>query len=249
MSGSYSPTVRARAIGFLYLLVILCGAFAEAFVRQRVLVAGDPRATAANILANEQIYRWAFVADLFPLFLNAFLAVLFFGLFKHVNRSVAGLVVIFLVIGSAVQAAMLLFHLAPLLLLKGSAALAALQGDQAEALAYLSLRLQGTGYNIALAFFGCFGLSLGYLIIRSTFLPRLLGVLMVIAGLCYLTNSMLTFLAPSLSSMLIILPVILGEGGLTLWLLVAGVDDERWESVRDEGGNGTNSYRRAPSTA
>lgn len=249
MTDLYLPSIRARAIGFLYLLVILCGAFAEAFVRQRLLIAGDSQATAANIIANEQLYRWAFVADLFPLFLNALLAVLFFGLFRHVSRSVSGLVVIFLVLGSAVQAAMLLFHLAPLLLLKGSTALAALQGDQAEALAYLSLRLQGGGYNIALAFFGCFGLSLGYLIFRSTFLPRLLGVLMAIAGLCYLTNSMLTFLAPSLSSILVLLPVILGEGGLTLWLLIAGVDDEKWERVREDDRGGTGFSRVVPSTA
>lgn len=228
--GEFAPRLRARAAGLLYLVVILCGAFAEAFVRQRLVVAGDAPATAAGILANEQLYRWAFVADLVPLLCNALLAVLFFGLFRVVSRSAAALVVIFLVLGSAIQAAVLLFHLAPLILLKASSGLVALPGDQAEALAYFSIRMQSTGYNIALAFFGSFGLTLGYLIFRSAFMPRILGVLMAVAGLCYLTNSMLSFVAPSLSSILLLLPVLLGEGGLTLWLLFAGVNDERWRA-------------------
>lgn len=92
------------------------------------------------------------------------------------------------------------------------------------------LRLQTSGYNIALVFFGCYGLCLGYLIWHSTFLPRILGVLMTIAGLCYVTNSLLSFIEPSLSSIILLLPVLLGEGGLTLWLLLVGVDTSKWRT-------------------
>ncbi len=230
MTTDVSPGRRARIAGALYLVVIICGAFAEAFVRQRLFVPGDAAATAANILADEQIYRLGFVADLIPLLLNMLLAVIFYDLFKVVNRSIAALVVCFTLVGSAVQASVLLLHLAPLILLGGESGSGALTPEQSQALVVLALRLQTSGYNIALTFFGCFGLCLGYLIWHSAFLPRVLGVLMAIAGVCYVTNSLLSFVAPSLSSIILLLPVILGEGGLTLWLLAAGVNEPHWRA-------------------
>lgn len=104
-----------------------------------------------------------------------------------------------------------------------------------SSLSYSALRLQTSGYNIALAFFGCYDLSLGYLVLKASFLPRIIGVFMAIAGLCYVVNSLLSFVAPSLSSILLLLPVLLGEGGLTLWLLVVGVDTARWKSQAENG--------------
>jgi Domain of unknown function (DUF4386) len=232
MTTSFSPRGAARAAGLLYLIVILLGAFAEAFVRQNLIVGGDAAATAANLLANEGLYRLGFVADLLPLLCNVLLAVLFYALFRVVSRGAAALAVLFSLIGTAVQASILLFHLAPLTILHGGPALAALPADQAQSLAYLCFRLQSVGYNIALAFFGCFGLLLGSLIWRSGFMPRLIGVLMMIAGFCYFLNSMLGFVAPSLASMLLLMPCLLGEGSLTLWLLLKGVNVERWEARR-----------------
>jgi hypothetical protein len=225
-----APRAAARLAGLLYLVVIVCGAFAEAGVRQRLMVHGDAAATAANIVANAQLYRWGFVADLVPLLCNMVLAVIFYRLFAPVNRGVAALVVLFSVVGSAIQASALLYHLEPLMLLTGGSALAAIPAAQLQAMAYFALRMQVAGYNIALVFFGCFGLSLGWLIWRSRFLPRLLGVLMAIAGACYFTNAMLGFVAPPLASMLLLLPCLIGEGGLTLWLLIAGVDPAKWEA-------------------
>lgn len=228
MTPATSPRLKARLAGGLYLVVIAGGAFAEAFVRMRLIVPGDAAATAANILAHEQLYRWGFVADLVPLLCNMLLAVLFYDLFKVVNKGVAALVVAFTLTGTAIQASVLLYHLAALMLLKGGPALAALPPEQTQALAYFALRLQTSGYTLALVFFGCFGLCLGYLIWKSTFLPRLLGVLMAVAGLCYLTNSLVSVIDPSSASILFLLPVLLGEGGLTLWLLIAGVNASRW---------------------
>ena len=232
-TSSISPRRTARLAGFLYLLVILGGGFAEAFVRQKLIVHGDAVATAANILANEQLFRWAFVADLLPLLCNVFLAVLFYGLFRIVNRGVALLVVMFSLTGTAIQGVALLFHLAPLLVLKGGPALGAFAPAQLDALAYLALRLQAFGYNIALAFFGCFGLCLGWLIWKSTFLPRVLGALMALAGLCYFANSMLSFIDPARASMLLLAPCLLGEGALTLWLLLVGVNAAKWTALKD----------------
>ncbi len=225
-----SPRVQARLAGLLYLVVILGGAFADAYVRQRFTVPGDAAATAANILGNPFLWRLGFVADLIPLLCNVVLAVLFYDLFRIVDRRMAQLVVFFSLAGSAIQAAVLLFHLAPLLILQRADALAALGEAQRQALAYFCLRLQGDGYNIALAFFGGFGVSIGSLILRARFMPRLIGGLMMIAGACYFTNAMLGFLAPQLSSLALLLPCLVGEGTLTLWLLLAGVNSTKWQA-------------------
>ncbi len=209
----------ARLAGGLYLLVIIGGLLAEAVVRQRMIVHGDAIATAANVLAHEQLYRWGFVADLLPLLCNMALALLFYEIFKTADRRAAALVVVFTVAGSTIQGAALLFHLGPLLLLKGVATLDGLTASQLQALAYLSLRFQAHGYTLALVFFGCSCATVGYLVLRSGLLPRFIGVLMVIAGLCYFFNSMAMFIAPGASSVLFLLPCLAGEGALTAWLL------------------------------
>jgi hypothetical protein len=236
MSVQSSPLFKARTAGALYLVVILGGAFAEAFVRQRMIVHGDAAATAANLLANEQLYRFALIGDLVPLLCNVLLAVLFYDLFKIVRKSVAMLVAAFCLMGSAIQGAALVFHIAALLVLKGGTALSGLAETQLQSLAYLSLRLQANGYTAALVFFGCYGLCLGYLILKSSFLPRAIGVLMSVAGFCYFANSLMGFVAPSLSSMAFLLPCLVGEGALTLWLLIVGVNAEKWmlQAGRDD---------------
>ncbi len=229
MRAGWSPATKARIGGALYLAVILCGGFAEIAVRQAVFAPGDAARTSANILSHETLYRLGLLADLLPLLFNMALGAVFYDLFRPVNATGARLVVFFTLAGSAVQASMLLFHLMPLIVLK-SAGLGAFALEQREALAYLALRLQSNGYNIALAFFGCFGLSLGALILKSRFLPRVLGVLMALAGACYLTNSLLGLVAPQMTSMLLLIPCLLGEGALTLWLLLAGVNTARWRA-------------------
>ena len=129
---------------------------------------------------------------------------------------------------SAAMIANAVFLVAPLLLLRG------LQGgdpSQSEALITYSLRLHAAGFAVALVVFGAHLIVLGLLIARSTFLPRALGPALSFAGLCYMANSLLGFVAPSLASNLfpwILLPGFLAEGTLTLWLLIAGVNVERW---------------------
>lgn len=230
MNEGIGPRLQARMAGFLYLLVIAGGAFGEAFVRQRLIAPGDAPATAANLLANEEMFRLGFAADLLPLLCNVGLAVIFWSLFRIVSRPAAAMVVLFSMIGTAVQAAALLFHVVPLLLLKGNPGLHGLAQGQLESLAYLSLRMQTAGYTISLVFFGCFGLCIGYAILRSGFLPRVLGALMMVAGACYFTNSMLFFLAPGSASMLWLMPCLLGEGSLALWLTLVGLNEAKWRA-------------------
>lgn len=228
-----SARLMARTAGLLYLIVIAGGAFAEAYVRQHLIIHNDAAATAANIIGNELLFRLGFVADLAPLLCNVVLAVLFWNLFRVVDRSATLLVVFFTLVGTTIQAVSLLFDLAPLLILKDTGPLNALAAPQLQALAYLALRLHAHGYTIALVFFGCFGMTLGTLILRAGFMPRLIGVLMCVAGLCYFTNSVLDFVAPELSSILWLMPCLLGEGSLALWLFFVGVHPGKWQARAD----------------
>ena len=126
---------------------------------------------------------------------------------------------------------MLLLLLAPLAVLKSAQHLSAFNLEQLQALALGSLKLLGQANNIGLVFFGFYCLLIGYLIFRSTFLPRILGAAMTLAGLGWLTGSFASFLSPPFAIHLfpyIMLPGMLGEGALTVWLLVKGVNEQRW---------------------
>jgi hypothetical protein len=225
-STSAMPGYLPRIAGILYLLVIVGGAFATGYVPAALVVSGNAVATAHNIVAHEELYRLSLAVHIFILLCNIPLAVIFYDLFKRVNRRVAMLVAFFLLVGTAIEAATLLSQFEPLILLGNGHYLSVVAAAQLQAEAYTSLELQAIGFNICLVFFGCYCLSIGYLIFRSTFLPRLLGVLLVIGGLCYLMYSFASFIAPAFASGLvpyIQLPSGIAEVSLTLWLLIAGL--------------------------
>jgi hypothetical protein len=157
---------------------------------------------------------------------------MFYGLFRPVSRSLSLIAAFFGLVGNAVLAINSLNLFAPLLLLGGAQYLSVFKVEQLQALALMFLKLHAQGSNISLVFFGFYCLLIGYLIFRSTFLPRILGVLMAIAGLGWLTNSFANFLSPPLANYLspyILLPGLLGEGSLCAWLLVIGVNVPKWE--------------------
>lgn len=134
--------------------------------------------------------------------------------------------------GTAIEGVTLLTQFALLILPEGGHSLSVFHADQLQALANTSLDLQAIGFNITLVFFVGYDLSLGYLMFRSAFLPRILGVLLVVGGLCYLTYSFTDFLAPGFAAQLvpyIQLPSGVAELSLCLWLLVIGVNVERWK--------------------
>ena len=233
-----SPRLKARIAGLLYLIVIAGGIFAELFVRSALIVRGDAAATAANILAHEQLYRLGFAAGIIILVCNIPLAVIFYDLFKVVNRSVSLLVAFFILVGTAIESVNLLNHFMPLILLEGGRYLSVFEAEQLQALAYMSLKLQAVGFSISLVFFGFYCLLTGYLVFRSTFLPLLLGVLLAIGGLCYLTNSFAYFLWPELASRLfpaILVPSGIAELSLSLWLISIGVNVQRWKEQAKAG--------------
>lgn len=216
----------ARAAGFLYLLIIIAGGFAEAFVREGLTVSGNAVATAQNILASEQMYRFGFVADLVVLIAGTILSLIFYILFKPVNRNLSLLALIFSILASAVMALNLVNQLAPLVLLHSPSYLKAFSIEQLQTLSLFFLKLQSQGYGISLLFFAFYFPIIGYLVYKSGFLPRILGFIYTLAGIGYLMNSLAMFLTPHLTVYLfpyVLLPAFIGEISMSLWLLIKGV--------------------------
>ncbi len=244
------PQRAARLSGVFYLVVIAGGAIAEVFVRQRFVVAGDPVATANNVLANEAWFRWGFAADLIASLCVVPLIYLLYELLKDGHRHVARTAVFFSLVGTAVQSTALLGHFAPLVLLKRGVAFG-VPIDLLQAQTYMALQLQGIGYAVALAFFGGTMVCRGYLIIRSAIVPRAIGVALAIEGIAYWTNSLADFVAPTFaaSALRVLMVTGLAEVALCLWLLVAGVNIRRWQELRAASGSvpsGSPAARTAP---
>jgi Domain of unknown function (DUF4386) len=225
-----SPRQLARTAGALYLINIVLGAFAIGVV-PAVLVVPDMAATAHNIQAHELLYRLGLVAHIVVTATNIPLAVIFYDLFKVVNRRIALLDVFFTLVATSIEAAGILGQFTPLALQDGKYS-HALPPAQLNALAYLPGDLSATGYSIYGVFYGFDALCIAYLVLKSTFLPRTIGVLMAADGLAsYLAYGFTDLLAPGVAAHLtpwIQLPTIFGEGALCLWLLIAAVDTRRW---------------------
>jgi hypothetical protein len=220
---------QARVAGLCYLLVIAGGLYAEVFARGSLLVPGDAAATARAIAANETLWRWGVAVHLLYLVPAIVTNVLICDLFKAVGPTLARLALVFSVAGVIVEAASLLHLYVPLAMIEESGALTALGAGQRQALSYLAVGLFDTGFGFALVFFAGFCVLIGTLILRSRLIPRVLGALMVVAGSCYVVNTLALILSPALSDRLvpgILLPIGLAELSLALWLTVKGVQAE-----------------------
>lgn len=232
-----APQIRARMAGLLYVMIIIGGAYAQLGVRDRLIVGGDAALTAQNIAMHEGAYRLGFSVEVLYLLLLVPLTYLLYDLFGVVHRRWALLMALFATIGGAVQAVILMAHYAPLVLLGESPALSAWSVEQRQAAALVALRLFDYGYMIALAFFGCFCLILGQLILRATFFPRFIGGLLLIEGSLYLLNSFGHFLAPAFGAR--VFPFLLASGiaevSFGLGLLIYGVHDARWRAQAGAG--------------
>ena len=230
MSSQLSPQRYARFGGALYLAIIAAGLFAEVFVRDRLIVA-DATATANNITAHALLFRIGIAADLSTYVFAIPLTVILYALLKPVDSNLALLMLFFNLVQDAIGGLNALNGYRPLQLLGGATYLDVFTPGQLHAMALLSLKAHSVGFGIALVFFGFSCLVLGYLVFRSGFLPKALGVLMAIAGACYLVNSYALILSPGLASILfptILMPALVGELSLALWLTVKGVNVPKW---------------------
>ena len=234
-----SPQLYARIGGVLYLIIIVVGLFGEAFVRDRLIVSGDATATAANIRSMESLWRFHIAAELFLLICAVALLLILFALLRPVNRDLVLLAAFFNLVSIGLEAAITMYLLEALFPLGNAGYLKAFAPEQLYAMTSLSLKSHSYGFGVSLIFFGCFCLVIGYLIFRSGYLPKTIGVLMQIAGVCYLTNSFALILAPAFANRIfpaILVPAFVGEASLCLWLLVKGVNVQRWEEQASAAG-------------
>ena len=226
-----SPQVYARIGGVLYLIIIVIGFCGEFFVRDKLVVSGDVTATANNIMASESLWRISIAADLILLVCAVALTLILYLLLRPVNKNLALLAVFFNLVEFPIEAASKLWLFAALFLSGNADYLKAFEPHQLHALAKISLKLHDYGFGIDLVFFGFACLIYGYLLFRSGYFPRTLGVLMAIAGLSYLTNSFTLILAPAYAAT--VLPILalalIGELSFCLWLIVKGVNVLKWE--------------------
>ena len=223
VEGSPSPT--ARTIAVVYLLYLLTSIFG-ALLMKGVVVPTDAVATAQNLLAHESLYRSGWEVGLVANALYIAVTALFYGLLAPVNRSLAVMMAFFSLVGCTVQIFSSLLQLAPLTILGDNQLAGAFTVAQLRTAALLAFKLYPLPFYISLVLFALFDSLLGYLIYKSTFLPRFIGVWFMIGGVVGLT-----FLWPPLATELryVIIPVGgLAEVVLMLWLIVKGVDVSRW---------------------
>jgi hypothetical protein len=221
-----SPSTRGRILAVLYLTVIFGGIAGQLFIADSLVVPNDAAATAANILANKSLYRLAFTIFMLEMAAQVAVSILWYDLLKPVNRSVARLSAIFGLTASGIKTMARVFFYAPLIVLSGAPYLSVMEPAQLETLAFLFLRINSQAAAVALIFFGFETVLRGWLVFKSEFLPRFLGVISMIGGLGWLT-----YLWPPLGSRMfmgVALFAIVGVFATAGWLFIRGVDEAKW---------------------
>jgi hypothetical protein len=216
----------ARVAGFLYLLIIGFGLIAQIFVRDALVDYNNATITANNILTSEFLFRFGFVSELLMLICDIGVTTILFILLKDFSKNLSLASTFFRIASIIILSVIALSHYAALFILSGANYLMVFNSRQLDALALLSIRLHGAGYNISLLFFGVHLIFLGYLIYKSGLFPRVLGVLLLIGGICYIVNSLTWFLFPDFVKIIypaILIPCSIGELLFSLWLLIKGV--------------------------
>ncbi|MDI1326476.1 MAG: DUF4386 domain-containing protein [Brevundimonas sp.] len=232
------PQLYARFAGLIYLFVIVFGGWSEGFVMGALVVPGDAAATAHNILGAESVWRTSVAGNLLVPILAVPQLWIEYLLLKPASKNLALLFVLFNGVSLAIETVSKLFLLmvAPVLTDPGHAA--AFAPDQVHAMADLMLTAHDISFHIALIFFGFACLLIGTLVFRSGYLPRFLGVMMGLAGVCYLVATFGALFAPAFGQAIspwILLPVLIGESAMCLWLLLRGVNVKRWRERLDAG--------------
>ena len=214
----------------------MAGGFGEAYVPSRLIVSGDAAATAKNIRAFGSLFRWSFAAYLVEALCDIALALLFYVLLKPVQKHLALLAAFFGILSTALFAVAELFYFSASPILSGGESLKGLTPDQINTLAFLSLKLYGYGGGIFMVFYGVATGLRGWLIFRSGYLPRLLGILLMLAGSGFVAKNFALVLAPAYASDVLLLPMFLAALSLAGWLLVKGVDVPKWEAKQAASG-------------
>ncbi len=221
-----SPKTLARTTGACSLLVLLGGIVAQGVIANGLIVPRDAALTATNILAQPKLYAFGYTVFLIEMAAQMAMTTLFYVLLRPVDRTAALLSLVFGLVGATIKTVARAFYYAPLLVLGGAGYLTVFDASQLQALSLLFVKINNQIANMALVFLGISTFFLGYLIVKSTFLPRFLGVVSIVSGLGWLV-----YLSPALGSALFYYLIVLAMLGVLLtsgWLLVRGVDEQRW---------------------
>ena len=219
------PTDKAaRVAGAVYLSMIVTAPFSLVYIPSTLFVRGNATATANNILAHQTLFRLAIVADLITAVIFIFLVLALYRLLSGVNKTHASVMVALALVSAAVGFMNVLNHIAALTLFRGADFLAVLEKPQRDALAMLFLRLHGQGNVINEIFWGLWLFPFGVLVMRSGFLPRILGVWLIINGFAYVVLSFAGLLLPQYQDVAFrsAFPLLLGELAIMLWLVIKG---------------------------
>ncbi len=224
-----NPRRLARLAGLFFLLTIVGGIIAQGFISERLINFSDAAATANNILSNKGLFQIGFSIYLIEMACQVITATLFYRLLRPVSPTIALLMLMFEFTGILIKTFARVFYITPLWVLDGTAALGGLGTAQLQSISLVLLKANDHGAATALAFFGFSTLLMGYLVFRSTYLPRWLGVLGMIGGLGWLT-----FIYPPLGRSVfkfVVLIALIGSAAKIFWLLVFGVDEEKFRTV------------------
>jgi len=222
-----SPNKTARTAGFLFLLLVPLGFFGGMYIPS-ITVPGNAVTTVNNIIANESLFRLSILCALATPIVTILVALFLYKLLKPVNKNHAVLMVIFTLAAAPIAMLNELNHFAVLLLLNGTEYLKVFSEDQLYSQVMFFLDLSHYGASITAIFWGLWLFPLGYLVFKSGFLPRILGVLLIIAGFGYIINSVALFILPDFNIRVTDYTFI-GELLFLLWLLFKGVNVEQWE--------------------
>lgn len=227
-----SPQTYARIGGILYLFIMVAALFGEAFVRGSLIVPHDPTATANNILGSETLFRVGLAGEMLTCVCDVALAMILYVLLKPVSKNLTLLAAFFRLTFVGIYGVAKLFEIAALAVLGSADYLKAFEPLQLHDLAYVLLRVHSLGYGASLLFFGFCCILFGHLIHQSGYLPRILGALLEIGGVCYVFYSLAQILAPVFTTKYLfpwlLLPGFPAELGLALWLTVKGVHISKW---------------------
>ncbi|WP_425408787.1 DUF4386 domain-containing protein [Hyphococcus sp.] len=223
-----------RLAGICYLIIVAGGLFSEIVVRGQLIVAGNATATAANIMEQESLYRAGIVASIVFLACNIPVIWVFYRVFRVFDESIANLMVLTFMTAIIVEVANLRSLLEPLSYLINAEGLVGLTESQRAALTYSAVQKFNAGFALSLAFFGAHCLILASLILRSKVIPRIIGAALVLAGIGYIANTFTIFAAPQLRGeygVFLLLPALIAETSLALWLTFFGVNQARWNEA------------------
>lgn len=228
VAGAESIQSYARLAGVLGLLSVVAGGFGEAYVPSVITVSGDPGATARNIVAAEALFRWGFAGYLVEALCDAALTMVFYVLLRPVHRNLAMAMVVFRIIATCGFASAQMLHFAALPILGSASHVAAFESDQLHALAFTLITASAFGQSLFTMFYGVATVLLGWLIWRSTFLPRVFGILLIFVGIGFTARTFLLVLAPAYASTLLLAAAAVAFPPLLVWLLLKGVDVAKW---------------------